>query len=48
VDAIDERLAQVGLELNPDKTRIVYCKDANRSGSHQQVASLWRCKFAWP
>jgi RNA-directed DNA polymerase len=35
LDAIGERLAQVGLELNPDKTRIVYCKDANRSGSHE-------------
>jgi RNA-directed DNA polymerase len=34
-DAIIERLAQVGLELNPDKTRIVYCKDANRTGSHE-------------
>ncbi len=35
LDAIVERLAQVGLELNPDKTRIVYCKDANRTGSHE-------------
>ena len=26
-------MAQVGLELHPDKTRIVYCKDANRKGS---------------
>ncbi len=29
-DAIAARLAQVGLELHPDKTRIVYCKDADR------------------
>ncbi len=35
LDAIAQRLAQVGLELNPDKTRIVYCKDANRTGSHE-------------
>lgn len=35
LDAIIERLAAVGLELNLDKTRIVYCKDANRSGSHE-------------
>jgi RNA-directed DNA polymerase len=35
LDAIIERLAQVGLELNPDKTRIVYCKDSNRTGSHE-------------
>ena len=35
LDAIIKRLAQVGLELNLDKTRIVYCKDANRDGSHE-------------
>ena len=35
LDAITARLAQVGLELNPDKTRIVYCKDAHRCGSHE-------------
>ena len=34
-DSIIERLAQVGLELNLDKTRIVYCKDSNRTGSHE-------------
>ena len=34
-DAIIERLAAVGLELNLDKTRIVYCKDQNRTGSHE-------------
>jgi len=35
LDAIVKRLAQVGLELNLDKTRIVYCKDSNRPGSHE-------------
>ncbi len=35
LDAIVERLAAVGLELNLDKTRIVYCKDSNRTGSHE-------------
>jgi RNA-directed DNA polymerase len=34
-DAIVARLAQVGLELNLDKTRIVYCKDSDRRGSHE-------------
>jgi hypothetical protein len=34
-DAIAARLAQVGLELHPDKTRIVYCKDADRRGSYE-------------
>jgi len=33
--AITERMAQVGLELHPDKTRIVYCKAENRRGSHE-------------
>jgi len=42
LDAIAGRLAQVGLELHPDKTRIVYCKDANRKGSakHEQFTFL--------
>jgi hypothetical protein len=31
--ALEERMAQVGLRLHPAKTRIVYCKDANRRGS---------------
>jgi RNA-directed DNA polymerase len=38
-EAIAVRLAQVGLELYPDKTRIVYCKDADRRGGHE-VASF--------
>jgi RNA-directed DNA polymerase len=33
--AIRDRLAQCGLELNLQKTRIVYCKDANRPESHE-------------
>ncbi|MGH3680199.1 MAG: group II intron maturase-specific domain-containing protein [Natronosporangium sp.] len=36
-DAIAARLAQVGLELHPDKTRIVYCKDADRTGSYEHT-----------
>jgi RNA-directed DNA polymerase len=40
LDAIIERLAHVGLELNPDKTRIVYCKDSNRTGSQSGSPSL--------
>ena len=36
-DALAARLAQVGLELHPDKTRIVYCQDADRTGSHEQT-----------
>lgn len=32
--AITKRMAQVGLELHPAKTRIVYCKDSNRRGQY--------------
>jgi RNA-directed DNA polymerase len=34
-DAIAVRLAGCGLELNEQKTRIVYCKDATRRGSYE-------------
>jgi RNA-directed DNA polymerase len=34
-DALAQRLATVGLELHPDKTRIVYCQDADRRGDHE-------------
>ncbi len=34
-DAIAARLAECGLELHPDKTRIVYCKQSGRRGSHE-------------
>jgi group II intron reverse transcriptase/maturase len=37
-DAVARRLAEVGLELHPDKTRIVYCKDSNRRGTYEQVS----------
>ena len=30
--ALRERMRGVGLELHPDKTRVVYCKDSNRRG----------------
>ncbi len=36
--AIRERMATVGLELHPDKTRIVYCKDGTRRGSHENTS----------
>ena len=37
-DALARRLAEVGLELHPDKTRIVYCKDSNRRGDYEEVS----------
>jgi RNA-directed DNA polymerase len=36
--AIAERMAQVGLTLHPDKTRIVYCHDGRRRGCHEHTA----------
>ena len=36
--ALRERMAQVGLALHPDKTRIVYCKDGKRRGSYEHTA----------
>jgi RNA-directed DNA polymerase len=32
--ALQARLAECGLELHPEKTQIVYCKDANRKGKY--------------
>jgi RNA-directed DNA polymerase len=32
------RMAQVGLRLHPDKTRIAYCKDSNRRGEHEHTS----------
>jgi len=36
--AIEERMREVGLELHPDKTRIVYCQDGKRRGSYEHTA----------
>jgi len=35
--AIAARMEQVGLQLHPDKTRIVYCKDGRRVGSAEHT-----------
>ena len=32
------RMAQVGLTVHPDKTRIVYCKDGKRRGEHEHTS----------
>lgn len=36
--ALQERMAEVGLRLHPDKTRIVYCKDGRRCGSYEHTS----------
>ncbi|MFK0258651.1 group II intron reverse transcriptase/maturase [Streptomyces sp. NPDC090445] len=35
--ALQMRMREVGLELHPDKTRIVYCRDSNRRGSYEHT-----------
>ena len=35
-EAITRRLAECGLEVNLQKTKIVYCKDGDRKGSREQ------------
>jgi group II intron reverse transcriptase/maturase len=35
---LDARFREVGLELHPDKTRIVYCKDAKRKGEYDNTS----------
>jgi RNA-directed DNA polymerase len=36
--ALQKRLAECGLEMHPDKTRIVYCKDRGRKGTYPNIA----------
>ena len=36
--AIADRLGTLGLELHPGKTRLVYCKDDRRRGSHEHTS----------
>lgn len=36
--AIRSRFAECGLELHPEKTRIVYCKDDDRPGEHPNTS----------
>src|SRR5262249_21971145 len=44
-DAIGRRLADVGLLMHPDKTRIVYCKDDRRRLDYLQVTFTF-CGYA--
>ncbi len=36
--ALAERLGALGLELHPEKTKIVYCKDTDRQGSYEHTS----------
>jgi hypothetical protein len=43
---IEARLKQCGLELHPEKTKIVYCKDGNRQGTHPtRRSTFWGSRF---
>jgi RNA-directed DNA polymerase len=51
-DAVARRLAEVGLEIHPGKTRLVYCKDSNRTGEHEHtsftfLSYTFRPRQAW-
>lgn len=36
-EALRERFKECGLEMHPDKTKIVYCKDGSRKGEYPEV-----------
>jgi RNA-directed DNA polymerase len=37
LEAIRKRLEECGLELHPEKTRIVYCRNSNRKDQHEHI-----------
>ncbi len=38
MQAIAERLAECGLKMHPEKSKVVYCKDSKRRGRHTHVS----------
>jgi len=44
---LEQRLAEVGLEMHPDKTRVVYCKDSRRTGTPTTTyrSTSWATRF---
>ena len=52
LNQLAQRFNQCGLELHPDKTKVVYCKDSNRKGKYSvRGASRKPQKFPgsfWP
>ena len=36
--ALKERFAECGLELHPDKTKVIYCKDGSRKGKYTHTS----------
>jgi group II intron reverse transcriptase/maturase len=46
-DAVARRLADVGLEVHPDKTRIVYCRDSRRRRAWNGPVSFTFCGYTF-
>ena len=46
LEAIRGRFADCGLELHPEKTWIVYCKDDDRPARSERLRSSWITSFA--
>lgn len=38
LESLNTRMAECKLEIHPEKTRIVYCKDQNRKGDHEHTS----------
>jgi RNA-directed DNA polymerase len=36
-DVLDRRFSECGLELHPQKTKLIYCKDTNRKADHPVI-----------
>jgi RNA-directed DNA polymerase len=46
MDMISRRFKDCGLEINAEKSRIVYCKDANRPEAHEDITlTFWVSRF---
>lgn len=45
--ALEARVKQVGLRLHPRKTRIVYCKGANRPGCYERTGFTFLGYDGW-
>jgi len=37
-EGLNRRMNECGLELHPEKTKMVYCKDSNRSGTYENIS----------
>jgi hypothetical protein len=47
-NVLSKRFNTLGLELNQEKTRIIYCKDADRMEDHPEISFDFRGYTFWP